>query len=135
MYFGGIPVLFGTFLFAVVISAQSADDDYLSDMDCIATSENQALCDEFMDCNQYLPQPVVDIDNICKNALSLNGPEHCTEDEQMFRDEDTRKKLHQCIINSTKDLTDEQEEEMRIYSQCVAKVGNKCQRKKISQCT
>ncbi|GFY52326.1 hypothetical protein TNIN_282071 [Trichonephila inaurata madagascariensis] len=72
---------------------------------------------------------VADIDEMCKNALSLNGPENCTKDEQMFRDEETRKKLHKCITSLTKDLTDEQEEEMRIYSECVAEVGNKCQRK------
>ncbi|GFQ91613.1 hypothetical protein TNCT_605721 [Trichonephila clavata] len=127
MNVGGIPVLLGTILLAVGVSAQSGNDIFLSIINCVATSADEDLCQEFLNCSQYFAKPFADAENTCTQALTPEGPGKCTEDEQLYRDEETRKEINECVTSLvTEELTDEQKEEMGVYMECVTNVGNKC---------
>ncbi|GFY52329.1 hypothetical protein TNIN_282101 [Trichonephila inaurata madagascariensis] len=126
MCVGGIPVLLGTIFLAVGASAQS-ENDFLSIINCVATSGNEDMCQDFLDCSYYFAQPFANAEDICTQALTPEGPGKCTEDQELYRNEETRKAINECITSLvTEELTDDQKEEMGEYMECVKKVGDMC---------
>ncbi|GFU57800.1 hypothetical protein TNCV_1281481 [Trichonephila clavipes] len=133
MHIRGIPVLLGTILLAVGASAQSENDNFLSIINCVATLGDEDMCQDFLDCSDYFAQPFADAEDICTQALTPEGPGKCTEDQELYRNKETRKAINDCVTSLvTEELTDEQKEEMGEYVECVTKVGNKCQEAKSS---
>ncbi|GFT34988.1 hypothetical protein TNCV_786981 [Trichonephila clavipes] len=58
MYVVSMQVLLGTILLAEGISAQFVNEIFLSIFNCVAILEDQEMCDEFMNCDKKLAQPV-----------------------------------------------------------------------------
>ncbi|GFT34984.1 hypothetical protein TNCV_786941 [Trichonephila clavipes] len=128
MYVLSIQVL-GAILLVEGISAQSMNDIFLSIINCVATSEDPEMCDEFLNCNQNLAQPFVDADANCTQTYTPEGPGKCTKGQELYRNETTRLILNECVRSLiTEKLTDEQEEEMKTYMECVIDVGGRCLR-------
>ncbi|GFY67079.1 hypothetical protein TNIN_344711 [Trichonephila inaurata madagascariensis] len=90
MYVGGIPVLLVT-MFLAVGAERFQDDTYLSILNCVATSADNNLCGDFIYCTDSLPQPFLDAVGDCEQELAPDGPFDCTEDEQLYGDEENRK--------------------------------------------
>ncbi|GFY52328.1 hypothetical protein TNIN_282091 [Trichonephila inaurata madagascariensis] len=127
MYVVSIQVLLGTIFLAEGISAQSANDIFLSIINCVAQSEDQVLCDDFLECNTKLAQPFVVADANCTETFTPEGPGKCTKGQELYRNEATRLILNECVMSLiTEKLTDEQEEEMKTYMECVKDVGGRC---------
>ncbi|GFT81960.1 hypothetical protein NPIL_408591, partial [Nephila pilipes] len=56
MFFSSVQVHLALVLFATGIFAQSGENnDFFSVFNCISSSKNQTLCDEFLICRNLLP--------------------------------------------------------------------------------
>ncbi|GFT35002.1 hypothetical protein TNCV_787081 [Trichonephila clavipes] len=63
------------------------------------------------------PRYCMDAENDCTLTLDRDGPFDCTEDEQLYRDEETRKAITECITSSVNQdgLSLRQRDEMGEY--------------------
>ncbi|GFT34995.1 hypothetical protein TNCV_787031 [Trichonephila clavipes] len=63
----------------------------------------------------------------CTETFTPEGPGKCTKGQELFRNETTRLIINECVMSLIPEkLTDEQEEEMKTYMECIIDVGGRC---------
>ncbi|GFS73398.1 hypothetical protein NPIL_32491, partial [Nephila pilipes] len=91
------------------------EDAFLSITGCVATSADQALCDELLNCFELFPESHQEVVHECMNQVP-GGVGQCTEDKELFSSEENRKQLYHCIDdNEPKDTTEEQKDQLDKY--------------------
>ncbi|GFT61470.1 hypothetical protein NPIL_622391 [Nephila pilipes] len=101
----------------------------MSVSNCVAKSANQPLCDEFVGCYVYLPQPHRGLILQCLKLIP-GGLGRCTKDQELLQSEENRKKLFECVgMQAPVELTAIQTSRMNKNKACLKAVGDKCSKK------
>ncbi|CAL1263333.1 unnamed protein product [Larinioides sclopetarius] len=128
MYFHCKSSLLAVILFACcVLAKEDPNKEVLSILNCVAKSGDQKECDEILHCNDKLALPYQDAYNECVSSCLPNGIGKCDKNSELYYSEAIRRKIYDCIqtkVANTK-LTDEQEQQMKDFQECVHTVGEK----------
>ncbi|GFT63860.1 uncharacterized protein NPIL_203751 [Nephila pilipes] len=123
---------FASLLCATSVYAQHqpymSDAEFLSVLNCAATSGNQALCDQFLYCDGMLPQPYREAYDFCTRIITPNGIGRCTQYEQLYYSEENRENINHCIERRVDraQLTDAQNTQVDQFQDCIRQLGRDC---------
>ncbi|GBM97105.1 hypothetical protein AVEN_183414-1 [Araneus ventricosus] len=123
-----ISSLFVVILFACcVLAKEDPNKEVVTILNCVAKSGDQKECDEILHCNDKLAQPYQDAYNECVKLYLPNGIGSCDENSELYYSEEIRRQIYGCIQYKVANaqLTDEQEQQMDNFQECVHTLGEK----------
>ncbi|KAF8794922.1 hypothetical protein HNY73_002836 [Argiope bruennichi] len=99
------------------ITRADENEEFISSLQCVASSGNQELCNQFLHCNAMMKQKYLDAYDVCLKEILPSGPRKCSENEHLYESEGT---IRQDEGNWTMDA------EMSEFKNCVNDLGKKC---------
>ncbi|GFU50610.1 uncharacterized protein NPIL_585951 [Nephila pilipes] len=132
MSFHGIPPLIMILLCMNGAFAQDdgslSNDEFLEILECVAKSGDGVLCDDFDRCNDLLISRPRDTYEACVTLVLGNDDiGKCTDEEELYGNEDNRKQINKCFIeNVPEDLNEDEQKNREDFANCVRDVGDDC---------
>ncbi|CAL1263334.1 unnamed protein product [Larinioides sclopetarius] len=126
MYLQCKSSLLAVILFACcVLAKEDQNEEVVSILNCVAESGDQKECDEILQCNNKLAQPYQDAYNKCVSSFLPHGIGKCDKNSELYYSEAIRREIYDCIQTKVANskLTDEQEQQMKEFQECVHAVG------------
>ncbi|GFR09283.1 uncharacterized protein TNCT_295291 [Trichonephila clavata] len=99
---------------------------FLRHLNCIAESGLQPYCDEFLSCNNLLPQAYFDAYETCRAEISTGGDGRCSDDEQLYFSRENRSKIHYCILDNVGPVSNGEENQLHPFLTCFDQIRLDC---------
>ncbi|GBM97099.1 hypothetical protein AVEN_183410-1 [Araneus ventricosus] len=126
-----MTLFLATLLLGAIVFADD-NEDFITSLQCVSSSGNQEICDQFFVCNNMMGEKYTDAYTECLGESLPNGPGSCSETEQLYESESTIRAVNSCIMDKTNDgesnwTTDM---EMKNFKNCMVDLGRTCEAQK-----
>ncbi|GBL59268.1 hypothetical protein AVEN_42605-1 [Araneus ventricosus] len=104
-----IALFMGVFFSVCVLWSEGSagNDAFMDAWNCVSSSQNQGLCDQFNDCVRLIPDEYTTYHDQCLEKLLPDGIGNCDESQQLYGNDEIRKEFNECYVDLTNQVSTE----------------------------